>query len=154
MKRTILIAVGVATLAGAVVLFGALQDTPSGPPPQSTVPPPALTDSLESQTDTQGGVTVAVTPKNITESVTSWDFEVVIDTHSTELNDDMALVSSLVTDDGKTYAPISWEGSPSGGHHREGTLKFTPASPRPRSLTLRIRAIGGIPERIFTWEMK
>ena len=104
---------------------------------------------LESQTNSEGGVTVMVTPKNL--SVVSWNFEVSLSTHSVELDEDLIKVAVLVDENGKEFKPISWEGSPAGGHHREGILKFNALTPKPESIKLIIREVGGIKERVFVW---
>ncbi|MBN9390900.1 MAG: hypothetical protein J0I20_22920 [Chloroflexi bacterium] len=56
--------------------------------------------------------------------------------------------------------PGKW-GAPKGGHHREGKLTFsanTPAGrpllgPETRSFELVLQGIGGIPERILSWNL-
>jgi len=73
-------------------------------------------------------------------------------THSDELDQDLTKVVTLENNDGNLYKPSSWEGSPLGGHHREGTLLFNPISPQPGSISLKIKEIGGVAERSFLWE--
>ena len=75
------------------------------------------------------------------------------DTHSEELSEDLVAVSELLDDQGKAYKPTSWDGSPPGGHHRNGVLKFNPISPKPRSLELKIKNVGGVVERSFKWDL-
>lgn len=103
------------------------------------------TQNLETQENNEGPVSLKVTPKDL------WNFEVSLDTHSEELSEDLVAVSDLVDDQGKSHKPTSWEGAPPGGHHREGILKFNPISPRPKSLELKIKNVGGVPERSFKW---
>jgi hypothetical protein len=112
--------------------------------------PPA---AYETKTDKQGAVTVAVKPIEIAEGAASWTFEVVLDTHSVELDDDLAAQSVLIDGQGNEYRPISWEGDPPGGHHRKGVLKFTTLS-QADMIQLKIRGIGGVVERIFRWDGK
>jgi hypothetical protein len=84
-------------------------------------------------------------------SDTKWNFNVALDTHSEELNANLTEVSVIVTDDGREYLPINWEGDPPGGHHREGILSFDPIVPRPRFIELILKDIGGMEERRFLW---
>jgi hypothetical protein len=59
----------------------------------------------------------------------------------------------LRDDTGKEYAPISWDGAGPGGHHREGKLKFAALTTRPKSLTLVLKDVAGVPERRFKWDV-
>lgn len=106
---------------------------------------------LATQTNRQGVVTIKVTPQAVSASAASWRFEVVLDTHSVALTQDMRDVSVLSGGDDGEYKPIAWEGDPPGGHHRKGVLVFSPISPMPASLVMKIRGVAGVPERIFTW---
>ncbi|MBI4189012.1 MAG: hypothetical protein HY525_00565 [Betaproteobacteria bacterium] len=101
-----------------------------------------------------GGVTVALTPQNLTTSAKSWDFKVVLDTHSGDLSDDLVKSSLLLDSAGKHYAPIAWDGAPPGGHHREGVLRFKPVFPQPQSIELQITRSGEAAPRTFRWQLK
>lgn len=106
---------------------------------------------LATQTNREGVVTIKVTPQAVSASAASWRFEVVLDTHSASLTQDLRDVAVLSDGAGGEYPPTAWEGDPPGGHHRKGVLVFAPISPMPVSLTLKIRGIAGVPERIFAW---
>ncbi len=108
---------------------------------------------LETKESNDGPVSVTVTPLDTGDNSPLWSFDIALNTHSEEIGEDLAVVSVLMDDEGKTYRPISWEGSPPGGHHRSGVLKFSAISPRPNSLELKINNVGGIPERSFKWEL-
>ncbi|MBI2314494.1 hypothetical protein HYU93_00320 [Candidatus Daviesbacteria bacterium] len=108
---------------------------------------------LETKESNGGPVSVAVTPKGLEKGLSVWDFDITLNTHSEELNEDLVAISELVDGQGKSYKPISWEGAPPGGHHRQGILKFNPISPKPKSLELNIKNAGGIPERRFKWDL-
>ena len=108
---------------------------------------------LEAQKSTAGGVTVAATPQDLSPSAPAWDFKVVLDTHSQDLSDDLVKSSVLVDDQGGRHAPTSWEGAAPGGHHREGTLRFKPISPRPQSVELQINRSGEAKQRTFRWTL-
>lgn len=99
------------------------------------------------------GVTIKVTPKSIGTPDSRWEFTVVLDTHSADLNDDLARSATLTTDEGRTFKPVSWEGAPPGGHHREGVLAFDVPAPRPGVIELRIARLGEPAPRIFRWQL-
>ena len=104
----------------------------------------------ESKIDEQASVTVTVTPSNLSLESNEWKFDVVLSTHSVELDQDMTQVAVLVDDSGNEYKPLRWEGAPAGGHHREGTLFFAPITPYPQHLKLNIKDVGGV-QRLFLW---
>ncbi len=112
--------------------------------PQSSAVP---TSVLETQTNSEGPVTIKITPK----LSSGLAFEMVLDTHSEELDADLIQVTTLKDENDKEYKPIRWEGSPPGGHHREGVLTFGTIARPPRTLQLVIRGIGGVLERKFLW---
>ncbi len=108
------------------------------------------TSQWETKTDEQAGVTLNVTPSDISLGSVEWKFDIAMNTHSVELNQDMTKVAVLVDDQGKEYKPISWQGAESGGHHREGVLIFNQITPTPKSIELKITGIGGV-VRNFVW---
>ena len=114
----------------------------------------AYAAELAAQRNSAGGVTVAVTPQNLAASAKSWDFKVVLDTHSGELNDDFVKTATLIDDKGGRHVPIQWEGAGPGGHHREGTLKFNAVTPTPTTIELRITRAGESAPRSFRWQLK
>ena len=114
----------------------------------------ALAAEPGTQRNSAGGVTVAVTPQNLGAGATSWDFKVVLDTHSQDLSDDLAKNATLLDDKGGRHAPVKWEGAGPGGHHREGTLKFNAISPQPKAIEMQIQRPGESKPRSFRWQLK
>lgn len=110
--------------------------------------------SLSVRSDAAGGVTVKVTPRSLSADSPTWDFEIVLDTHSADLGQDLLKSAALIDARGRTHAPIAWIGDPPGGHHREGVLSFKPLRGNTDSMTLRIRGVGGISQRNFSWPLK
>ncbi len=106
----------------------------------------------EAKSDDLGVVSATVTPLELSPNAGEWKFDVVLNTHSVELDWDMVKVSTLVDDRGNTYSPQKWEGALS-GHHREGVLIFKPIVPAPKSVELTI-AGGGLPAKSFAWSIK
>lgn len=116
----------------------------------SNIPPPQI--SFETQTNEGGNVTVSVFPLSLKPGLPA-SFDVVFETHSVDLTFDVIKVATLTDDRGTRYTPL-WDGSPPGGHHRKGTLRFTPDLSNATTYTLTFRDIAGIPTRIFRWEVK
>jgi len=79
-------------------------------------------------------------------------FDVSISTHQGSLDFDLTKISHLEDDKGNIYQPLSWEGSPPGGHHRSGTLIFPGLSAKIRFIKLIIKNVNNVPERVFKWE--
>ena len=101
-------------------------------------------DNLSPQTNSQGNVTVQVKPLNISKASKIWVFEVDLETHTVELNQDLVKNSVIIDDQGKRYYPVVWEGDPPGGHHRKGILKFGAISPASEVILLKIKQIADI----------
>ncbi len=89
-------------------------------------------------------------------------FLVTLDTHSGDLTPfDMVRNSRLRAAAGgviKEYAPVKWESTSNGSHHRSGALIFPPSVDGTKvigsavtSLTLVIANLGGVPVRSFEW---
>jgi hypothetical protein len=108
-------------------------------------------DNLPTRTSSQAGVTVKVQPRAVTAQ--ALEFDVTLDTHTQELNDDLAK-SAVLLADGKELAPRGWKGAPAGGHHRKGVLRFEPVAPAPAQLELRIQRAGESSPRTFRWQLQ
>jgi hypothetical protein len=115
---------------------------------------PASAAELSAQKNAVRGVTVVVTPQNLAPDARSWDFKIVLDTHSGDLSDDLTKSAVLVDSAGNRHSPLAWDGAGPGGHHREGVLRFKPVSPRPQSVELRITRAGEPAPRSFRWQLK
>jgi hypothetical protein len=80
-------------------------------------------------------------------------FDISLSTHQGALDFDLAQICLLEDDKGNVYKPLSWEGSPPGGHHRNGTLTFSKLKEKSRFIKLTIRNVYDVPERVFKWEL-
>lgn len=120
---------------------------------KSTDEPLSVLNQYETKTDTQGSVTIDVTPR-ISPEERQWKFEVVLDTHSVELDQDPLQIVTLIDDRMNIFKPIAWEGSGPGGHHREGILVFESVVPAPKYIEVKVKDIGNIPERLFKWNIQ
>jgi hypothetical protein len=109
---------------------------------------------LAAQKNTAGGVTVAVTPANLVAGAKTWDFSIVLDTHTQDLSDDLAGSAVLLDDRGNEFKALAWDGAAPGGHHRSGVLKFSAIEPRPQALELRISRPGEAKPRTFRWRLE
>ncbi len=116
-----------------------------------TLSAPASAAGLAAQTSDENGVKIVVTPGDLSGTATVWNFEVVLETHTHPLVDEMA-ASELVAN-GKFFPPLVWIGSPPGGHHRQGRLRFMAVTPRPQVIELRIRLNGELTPRTFKWSL-
>lgn len=111
-------------------------------------------NSYQTQESSEANVTVSVIPRVLFLREKPV-FDVVFETHSVDLNFDVASIASLEDKKRNTLGNPVWDGSPPGGHHRNGILSFSeplPASTKQVILTL--RDIAGIARRTFTWEVK
>lgn len=111
----------------------------------------ATPTSLPAQSSTVAAVTVKVTPRALQGA--SWEFEVVFDTHSQELKDELPGSAVLLDARGAELAAFEWKGAPPGGHHRSGILRFKALEPKPKELVLRIRRPGEAGPRVFRWPL-
>ena len=106
---------------------------------------------LQQKVSNADGLTIEVSPLPF-----SFDkdvsFEIKMDTHSGDLGFDLLAVSYLEASDGKIYAPKTWEGSPLGGHHREGALTFPSLSGKPALIKLVLKNLYGS-DRVFQWNL-
>ena len=105
--------------------------------------------SYETKQNEGGNVTVSVTPLRLKDGFPA-SFDVAFETHSVDLTFDVEQIATLADETGTTYTPV-WDGSPPGGHHRSGTLRFTPDLTDPATVMLTFSDIAGVPSRTFTW---
>lgn len=115
--------------------------------------PAAAAAEYASQTSDERGIKITVAPKGIPNEARTWDFEVILESHTRDLSDDLTK-SALLIADGKQYLPAGWEGAPPGGHHRKGLLRFKAIVPQPRSMELQVRLTGDTLPRSFKWLLK
>ena len=101
---------------------------------------------------TANGVTVAVTPD--LRGAQTWEFKIVLDTHTQDLSDDLLKTAVLLDPRGNRHLPTAWEGAPAGGHHREGVLRFAAIAPMPAYVELEIRRPKEPAPRVFRWQLQ
>lgn len=107
---------------------------------------------FQPQTVEGGSVTVTAQPLNLKAGAPP-EFDIAMNTHSVDLADDLLQAVVLRDDSGKEYAPLAWEGPSAGGHHREGVIRFDPLPIKTKTVTLIVRNVAGIAERVFKWNM-
>ena len=105
------------------------------------------------QVSNEQEIKVTATLQKIPIGAKTWNIEVLLETHTKALNDDLAKSSMLVVD-GNQYLPLSWDGAPPGGHHRKGKLSFKALVPTPAAVELQIRLANDPSPRSFKWLLK
>ncbi len=101
-------------------------------------------DMIEPRENSDAGIKISLT--YLPEITDATAFEVKVTAHM-DYNDEFEKTSYLRDQSGKTYQPLSYEGSR--GHHATGTLRF----PRieSKSFEVMIQDVGGVNERVFRW---
>ncbi len=77
----------------------------------------------------------------------------IFDTHSVNLDFDVAAIAQLRDEQGNTYGTPAWRGDPPGGHHREGTLSFFTPLKQVSAFSLILKDIAAVKERTFVWKL-
>ena len=108
----------------------------------------------ETKIDEQEPILIKVTPTQLGSDQNPWKFEIIFTTHSGDLNQDPTKIVTLVDDKGSIYQPTGWEGPGPGGHHVAGNIVFKPITPLPNWVEVKIKEVGGVPERSFRWNLK
>jgi len=147
MKKLIIILSVVVFVGGFLAFYN---PKPVSSPTQNDSDISNTSQKWESKVDEQASVTVTITPSNLLFDSKEWTFDVVLNTHSVELDQDMTKIIVLVDDSNNEYKPLRWEGTEAGGHHRKGVLIFAPITPYPQHLNLIIKDIGNV-KRSFAW---
>ena len=119
----------------------------------SGIPTQVEQTTLQTQTLIDDTVTYKVTPKNFIPSNETWDFNIIVDTHTGSLDQDMASTIRLIDDKSNEYKATTWDGAAPGGHHREGILKFSPISPRPAFVELKIQTTSSAENNRLRWNI-
>lgn len=109
--------------------------------------------AYEQKSSRENMVRVNVVPLQLKSGLPAM-FEVRMNTHSVDLSQNMTASSILRDKRGHEYQPVEWNGSPPGGHHRKGVLEFPELEGSPNSVTLVIKNIANVPERIFKWKVE
>lgn len=150
-----IIVMGIAIIALALVTYYFIpktSDSLDNNTPVIATPAKLSFLPLETQSKEENNVTITALPR-IAENATQWEFAITLDTHSVDLSQNLAAISTLRDDKGGSYVPRAWEGSPPGGHHREGVLIFTPVIPFPQTITLEIRDAVNETMTAFRWTL-
>lgn len=109
--------------------------------------------AYETKSNKQNRVRVDVRPVQLLPGKPA-KFEIRMNTHSGDLSQDLVAACTLKDNSGREYHPTSWDGSPPGGHHRSGVLEFSELGEGAESITLVIREVANVPERVFNWSIE
>jgi hypothetical protein len=103
---------------------------------------------LESRSEQIGELEVTVTPTQLDDQGAA--FTVVFDTHTGAPTIDVAANAALAVDGTAWTSPV-WSGDGPDGHHRSGTLRFTPAGPARGEVRL---SISGLAQPLaLSWQL-
>ena len=161
--RTVLIGLVVAASLAACSSVASSSGAPAGSgssaPAGSGSSEPAVSGSAEpadssARTSEGGEVTVVATWNGPTAGAA---IEVVLDTHSVDL-DALDLTDAVLRNDrGESLTARPWA-APKGGHHREGALAFDGDAEAflagANWLELVLLGVGDLPERTLRWEVR
>lgn len=109
---------------------------------------------LGARSSSAAGVSVSVTPKQVAPGAATWEFSVALNTHTQELSDDLMQTAVLIDAQGGRHLPTAWEGSPPGGHHRGGILRFKGLGAEADAIELQILRAGEAAPRSFRWKLR
>jgi hypothetical protein len=105
------------------------------------------------QVSNERQIKITATLQDIAKDAKTWNVELDMETRTHALSEGMEDAAVLIAD-GKKYDPVGWQGSPPGGRHRKGLLRFKAIVPQPASVELQIRLIGDPSPRSFKWRLK
>ena len=101
-------------------------------------------DLFEPRENSEAGIKITLTYLPDITDATAFDLKV---TSHKDYNDDFQNNSYLRDPEGKTYEPLSYEGT--GGHHASGILRFQKIESKRFDVV--IQDVADVKERIFKW---
>jgi hypothetical protein len=100
-----------------------------------------------------GGVTVGATWVGIRDRELL--FRLTLDTHSVDLSRfDVAANTRLRDASGRELQAAGWEDERRDSHHRAGTLRFPAPDNLSGQISLVVRDLAGVPERVLSFEIR
>jgi len=103
-------------------------------------------ESEPAQSQVGGEVEVTVVPKQLTVGE-EMIFEVTLNTHTVELDEDMTEIIKVSDSFGRDYRVVSWSGG-KGGHHLSGELRVEELQKRAERIKLTIGGKIGVTKSI------
>lgn len=151
-KSSIYILMGSIIILVIIILFSSFTSSSKPEQENDTTQSSHSDQNLSLQESDENNVVIVVKPKVISEGKKT-QFEIQLNTHSVNLDFDLEKISKLIDENGNEYTDSTWEGSPPGGHHRNGVLTFD--TPMVQTKTLRLIMIdeSSIKERTFEWKI-
>lgn len=114
----------------------------------------AIAADLAPRSSNFEGVAVDITPKVVAPGAAVWEFSIALNTHSQSLTDDLVKTAVLIDSQGGRHSPTGWQGSPPGGHHRSGILRFKGLGAKADAIELQIQRSDEVEPRSFHWKLK
>ena len=116
-----------------------------------------IVEGQKTQSHQANNVTIEATPQgNLATGGKDLVFDVVLDTHSVDLDKyDLVALTVLRDSQGREFKPVSWN-APKGGHHRSGLLTFSADQPISQAgikyVELSVRDIASA-SHLLRWEL-
>lgn len=111
-------------------------------------------NAYKTKESSEANVSISVTPRVLFLKEKPV-FDITFETHSVDLVFDVASIAILEDQNRNSFGNPEWDGSPPGGHHRNGTLSFSEPLPQStKQVTITLKGIAGIAKRTFAWEVK
>ena len=151
LKKLVIAIILILLVLVAVVITRTRNKTQEPILPASPTGWPTSQPISETKSDSQGNVTVEVTPEKLGLNEPQNIFEVKLNTHSVDLDFDFVKIIVLVDDLGNIYQAQRWEGE-QGGHHLTGRIIFPKINNQAQKAVLKISQIGGV-EKTFNWNL-
>lgn len=108
---------------------------------------------LNEQTNSENSVSVTVKPLVLTVGQPA-SLEITFTTHSGSMDFSVEKISFLTDSQGINYDSPVWDGTPPGGHHRNGTLTFKKPLANAGPISLVLQNIAQVPIRKFIWQIQ
>lgn len=106
--------------------------------------------TFQKQVNEQGDVSIEIFPLTLARGKEA-TFSVSFDTHSINLDYDIASLAAIIDEKGNRYSAVAWTGG-RGGHHLSGELRFPPLPTFISKVTLVVFNIDAN-DRQFVWSL-
>lgn len=103
---------------------------------------------------TRHAVTVTVIPGTVEPQADVWEFLVAFESHLRSHLETLPQRAVLLGPHGSQEATIEWERLPPAPFLRQGSVRFKPIAPWPKTIELRVKLFGEHGPRAFRWRLQ